>query len=175
MTRMTFNKRHAAFAALVVAGVLGLAPAARAQTTEAKTFNDWKVVIHDGKPAKVCFAVSEPKTLDPGDGKRKRAFFYVSSWPKDGVKAEVSVNMGFELRPNVQIAVTVGSATFNLFAKDDKAFVADATDELKLIESMKRGSTMIVRGMAADGGQTTDTYSLSGITAALRNLQQSCS
>ena len=146
-----------------------------AQTTEGKTFNDWKVVIHDGNPDKICFAVSEPKSLDPGTGERKRAFFYVSSWPKDGVKAEVSVNMGYELRPNVQLAVTIGSATFNLFTKGNKGFVADATDELKLIDSMKRGSTMIVRGMAADGGQTTDTYSLSGITAALRNLQDSCS
>ena len=39
---------------------------------------------------------------------------------------------------------------------------------------MKAGSTMIVKGTSARGNVTTDTYSLSGVTAGLRRLKQLC-
>ena len=62
----------------------------------------------------------------------------------------------------------------DLFAKDDKAFVADPTEELKLIEAMKRGSSMKVDATSDSGSSTSDTYSLMGISAALRGLSDTC-
>ena len=48
-------------------------------------------------------------------------------------------------------AVTVGTDTFKLFGKGERGFVSDPTEELKLIESMKKGSSAVVRGDLRQG------------------------
>ena len=40
---------------------------------------------------------------------------------------------------------------------------------------MKKGNQMIVTGVSARGTKTTDTYSLNGITAALKAMADKCS
>ena len=61
-----------------------------------------------------------------------------------------------------------------MFTEKEFAFVKDRAAELKLINAMKRGSTMTVKGLSARGTLTTDSYSLSGITAALKRMDQEC-
>jgi hypothetical protein len=52
--------------------------------------------------------------------------------------------------------------------------VTDAEGERRLVAAMKGGSTMIVKGTSARGNLTTDTYSLSGVTAAVNRINQLC-
>ncbi len=135
---------------------------------------DWSMFVHDAAQKKICFIASQPASSAPGDAKREQAFFYVSAWPKDGVKSEISVLLGYPIRKGSEVVVKVANATFKLFAQADKAFIADPQDELKLIDAMKRGSSMEVTGAAEAGFETTDKYSLSGITAAIKNLDTKC-
>jgi hypothetical protein len=53
--------------------------------------------------------------------------------------------------------------------------VKDPADEAKLITAMQGGSTMVVTGTSLRGSTTKDTYSLSGISAALDKIHSSCS
>ncbi|MGB1026239.1 MAG: invasion associated locus B family protein, partial [Rhodospirillaceae bacterium] len=39
---------------------------------------------------------------------------------------------------------------------------------------MKRGRDMIVKGTSSRGTVTTDTYSLSGVTAAMNAIDKAC-
>ena len=117
---------------------------------------------------------SSGKAVEPIGANRGPIFFYVSAWPKDGVKAEPSVKVGYPVDGNKPMTVTVGSDTFNLFAKGERGFVADATEELKLVEALKKGATAIVRATSTRGTETTDTYSLSGTTASLNKMAQTC-
>lgn len=135
---------------------------------------DWSMFIHDGAEKKICFIASQPSSSTPKDAKRDQPFFYVSAWPKDGVKSEVSVLLGYPVKKGSDVIVTISPSTFKLFAQGDKAFVADPTDELKLIDAMKRGSTMEVSATAEDGVETTDKFSLSGVTASIKNLDTKC-
>lgn len=138
-------------------------------------FNDWKVYAHEGAAARICFAASQPSTSEPAGARRDSIYFYVSAWPKEGVKSEVSVKIGYPFRKGSAVTVTIGTTAFNLFTDDDKAFVADANAELKLIEAMKKGDVMIVRGTSQRGTQTTDTFSLAGLTQALQTVTAGCS
>jgi hypothetical protein len=136
--------------------------------------HDWTTYAHDGPPQKMCFAVAQPRASEPANLKRGKPFFYLTAWPKDRVKSEVSVKLGYPLKPGSEVMVTIGSAGFRLFVKDDKAFVANPAEELALIEAMKKGSTMIVQATSARGTATTDTYSLAGVGQALQMLAQKC-
>lgn len=161
---------------LASAGVLAIlvsaGPASAANLV--KTFKDWNLFTHSENDKKICFAATQPKQTLPKGVKRDAIFFYVSAWPKDGIKSEISIRMGYPVKSGSTVKVSVGSNAFELFAKEDRAFVADPTDELKLIETMKKGSFMQVEATSKRGTRTSDRYSLIGVSAALSALTETC-
>ncbi|MFM9849813.1 MAG: invasion associated locus B family protein [Hyphomicrobiaceae bacterium] len=164
-----------AFITALLLGSLAALPTAPAQTTRpASVFGDWTAHAHQDAKAKICYAASQPKTQEPKAAKRDPAFFYVSAWPKDGVKTEVSVKIGYPLKKDSEVTVTVGKDTFKLFTTSERAFVGDPAQEVQLVETMKKGSTMQVRGTSERGTATIDTYSLNGLPQAMQALVELC-
>lgn len=147
---------------------------AAAQTKVVNTFKDWTLYAHSGAPADICFITSQPKEATPPGSLNDRSFFYVSAWPKDGVKAEISIKLGRTIKAGSNVSVQIGNSSYELFTKGDKAFVNDPTEELKLIDSMKRGSFMVIKAVDAGGQEITETYSLIGVTKAIGTLEQGC-
>ena len=76
--------------------------------------------------------------------------------------AEVSVKTASPLKPGGVSTIIVDKASFKLTAKADRAYVLDATEELKLLEAMKKGSSVIVVAQTEQGVVAKDTYSLAG-------------
>jgi len=165
-------------AARTVAGTVGLALASGAVTAQSVktigTFSSWTTFTHGEAASLLCFATSQPSKQEPANAKRDPAFIYVSSWPKDGVKAEISVKIGYALRKGSDVTLSIGSTNFKMFANGDRAYIADATEELKLLDAMRKGSTMTVQGTSERGTSTTDTYSLAGISQALQAVATNC-
>lgn len=153
------------------------APAANAQSpaTFMEEFKDWSTFKAETGGSLLCFAVSEPTDSEPKGVQRGNVYFYVSSWPKDGVAGEVSLKIGYDFATDATTVVTIGSQTFELFNNSDKAFVESPAQERELVQAMRRGNRMTVKGRSARGTETTDTFSLSGITAALRHVERNCS
>ena len=162
-------------AVAVAAGLVLASGAGMAQSVKTiGTYSSWTSFTHGEAASLLCFAASQPSKQEPANAKRDPAFIYVSSWPKDGVKAEISVKIGYALRKASDVTLAVGSASFKLFVNGDRAYVADATEELKLLETMRKGSTMTVQGVSERGTTTTDTYSLAGISQALAAVATNC-
>jgi len=164
---------------IATASVLAMSAFLVAPTT-AQTVNlversgAWSLYADTAAPKQVCFAASTPQAVEPIGANRGSIFFYISAWPKDGVKAEPSIKVGYPINTKKGVTVTIGSDVFQLFSKDQHGFVADPSEELKLIESLKRGSTAVVRATSMRGTGTTDTYSLSGISQALEKMTSTC-
>ena len=161
--------------AAVIAYIVAVTLPAVAQGTQlVNTFSAWTKYSHQGDPGNICFITSQPRETTPQNVERDRAYFYVSSWTQDGIRNQVSVLLGYELEDQAEITVRIGTREFKLFAKDDKGFVGDSTDEMQLIDAMKRGNFMTVTARTKDGTETTDTYSLIGVTAAVNSLSDGC-
>ncbi|HUS97439.1 MAG TPA: invasion associated locus B family protein [Hyphomicrobiaceae bacterium] len=158
---------------LVTLSILA-ATSATAQTKLVQAYRDWTMYAHSGSPADICFITSQPKEATPAGTRGDRSFFYISAWPKDGIKAEISVKVGSPLKDSSPVIVQIGNQKFELFTKGDKAFVSDATEELKLLDAMKRGSFMVTKATRQDGQETTETYSLLGVTQAINSLAKGC-
>lgn len=150
------------------------AASASAQTKLVETFNDWTVYAHNNADERVCFAASAPKSSEPAGARRESIFAYVSAWPAEGVRSELSIKIGYPFRKGSQVTVTIGNDSFKLFTHEDRAFIGDQIEELKLLEAMKKGATMIVQGMSERGTATKDTFSLSGISKAVQALTSRC-
>jgi Invasion associated locus B (IalB) protein len=162
--------------ACLAAGLLFSVSPAFAQSAKLlKTFDDWQVFVHEANDDKVCFAASAPKDTSPKKGvSRGSIFLYLTTWQKDKVRNEVSFKVGYTLKPESVPTLTVGSQEFELYAKDDKAFMRDPADEKKLIDAMRKGSTLTMKGVSSRGTNTEDKYSLNGLTAALNHVEQAC-
>ena len=137
---------------------------------------DWSVFIYEDASGRVCFAASAPTDMQPkaATAKRTPVVFYVTAWPKEGIRTEVSVKLGYPIKPKSAAAVTAGGHNFSLPADDDKAYAKDSSDEQKLLAAMAGGGSMVVKATSAKGTATTDQYSLEGLAAALMKTQQAC-
>ncbi len=152
---------------------LSVTPAIAQEVKLLQKYNKWAAYISEGS-SKVCFAVSQPESSTPNNVRRGPIYFYVSHYPGDKVVGEISVKMGYPFAPGGKVTVTVGNEKFELFTKEEGAFVEKAEDEAKLLTALKSGNSMTVKGRSARGTNTSDTYSLGGTTDALARTATDC-
>jgi hypothetical protein len=167
------KSRIFAIAAAAVGALI--ATEANAQTVDLVEHQGaWSVYADTATPKAVCFIAAQPQAVEPLGANRGPIYFYISAWPKDGVKTEPSIKLGYPLKADKEMTVTIGTDVFKLFAKGERGFVSDPGEETKLIEAMKKGTNAVVKGTSARGTATTDTYSLSGLGAALQKMADTC-
>jgi hypothetical protein len=172
ISRLTYRLRVAALAAAVA--LVGVAPA-MAEQQQIGTFNDWQAfVIREGGNT-TCFVASKPKK-DEGDyTSRGDIFAMVTARPAANVTNEVSIVAGYVFKDGSDVEIVVdGDKKFTLFTKGGNAWARDKATDNALVAAMKKGRSMVVRGTSSRGTATRDTYSLSGITAALNRIAATC-
>jgi hypothetical protein len=163
----------------VCAAAAGLVPAAAsASPTLLGVYKDWSAYKTGSGGSETCYALSQPKTTLPDHVNRDPIFFLLSDWPARKAKAEPEVVPGYPYKDGSKVTAQVGSDKFTFFTKNEdkagNAWVEAKTDEARLVRAMRRGSQMIVTGTSSRGTLTHDTYSLSGVSAALSKIHKAC-
>jgi invasion protein IalB len=155
-----------------------LTPMASAQKRDIiGSFRDWDALIIKEGNAKTCYMISTPKrsTANKKNVRRGDIYITVTNRPGVGVKSEVNAVMGYPLRPNSEVRFQVdGKRAQSLFTEGSTAWAYDGSDDAKIAAAMKAGSRLVVTGTSARGTRTTDTYSLSGFTAAFNAINKAC-
>lgn len=170
--RSAFLRRLAVAATVLMAAPLASLPATAQETKLVNKSGDWSLFTHPGD-SPICFLTSQARETEP-KGQRRSSHFYITSWVKDGVKQEISLNLGTTLKPNSPVELAIGASKFKLFAQGDKAFVTNSGDEAKLVAAMKKGNFMVVEATAAGGAALKDKYSLIGISQGVASLAKGC-
>ncbi|WP_420393794.1 invasion associated locus B family protein [Acuticoccus sp.] len=161
----------------IAALILFLSPlSALAQTpTLLEQFSDWEAYRYEGQDGNVtCYLLSKPKTLAPPDRNHGDVFFFLTTRPAEEVTHEASVLVGYPFAPDSNVVVDIDGQEFQLFTKDDGAWVESPADEAQLLVAMRAGSRMTVRGTSARGTETSYTFSLSGVTAGSNRIASGC-
>jgi invasion protein IalB len=155
-----------------------LTPMASAQKRDILgSFRDWDALIIKEGSTKTCYMISTPKrtTANKKNVRRGDIYITVTNRPNVGVKSEVNAVMGYPLRPNSEVRFQVdGKRAQSLFTEGSTAWAYDSNDDAKLAAAMKAGSRLVVTGTSVRGTRTTDTYSLSGFTAAFNAINKAC-
>ena len=136
---------------------------------------DWAVYVGEQGGGKVCYVISEPKDMEPKNVNRGDVLFYITFRPTENVQNEVSIVIGYPFRDGSQATIQVGGQQFQLFTRENGAFVESAATEQQIVAAMRAGSTMTVTGVSARGTTTIDQDSLLGVTASLNRARQECS
>lgn len=135
---------------------------------------DWKAYRHGSGDTRMCFAVTSASEQVPSSSDRQKAHIYVTAWPRAGIRSEISVLVGTFMRRGTEIRADVGGRSFALQADGDRAFVVDQVEEQRLLEAMQRGKVLTVAASTGQGEILRDSYSLSGVTAAVQAATASC-
>lgn len=127
---------------------------------------------NDARAGKICYILSIPTVKEPTDRDHGDVFFLVSQKPDGSAAFEPQVEVGYPLKVESGVTVTVDGKTFKMFAKGNNAWMTNISEEPALVAAMRNGRTMKVSGQSTRGTRTTYTYSLSGVTAALNEVSR---
>ena len=150
-----------------------------AQATLLGQYGDWGAYTASPGGQKVCFALAKPtSSVDNPPNRRTAAnpvYMFISTRPTEKVSNEVSVLVtGYVFKPNSEASVTVGGANFPMYTQNDGAWVKNAAEEAKLLDTMRKGADVVIKATSSRGTQTTDTFSLKGIGQAVDRATQEC-
>ena len=81
---------------------------------------------------------------------------------------------GYSYKPGSEATVSVNNQNFRLFTQDDSAWAADEASDNKITDAIKRGSSLVVKGISARGTETVDTLGLSGSSSAYKAISSEC-
>ena len=138
-------------------------------------FKDWETMVIKNNSKLVCFAQSKPVLQSPKSYKREARLF-VSFRPNEKIINEISITSGYEYNNENSIIAKSGKHKYKFdIAQENFAWLADNKMEKKMINTMKKGSRIMVSGYNQKGSQTIDHYSLLGFTKAYNTAKKSCS
>lgn len=152
------------------------AVAGGAEPTLIGQFGTWGAYSATPNGKKVCFALAKPSSskTNPPNRPRDPAYAFVSTRPAEKVNNEVSVMIGYALKPGSESSVEVGGAAFAMYTQGDGLWIKNAAEEERMVEAMRKSADLVVKGVSAKGTETTDTFSLKGLAQALDKIAQDC-
>jgi hypothetical protein len=161
------------------------APAAPATTASAPSgdaptllgqYGDWGAYAATPGGRKVCFSIAKPKSAQttPAGRKRDQAYVFISDRPSENVRNEVSVIIGYPFKTSTDATAEIGGDKFAMYTLNDGAWIKNVAEEARMVDSMRKGSDLTVKGVSERGTESTDQYSLKGLSQALDRAAQEC-
>ena len=152
------------------------AVAGNAEPTLIGQFGTWGAYSATPNGKKVCFALAKPASskTNPPNRPRDPAYAFVSTRPAEKVTNEVSIMIGYTLKPGSESTLEVGGGSYAMYTQGDGLWIKNAAEEERMVEAMRKASDVVVKGVSAKGTETTDNFSMKGLSQALDKLAQDC-
>jgi len=149
---------------------------AGAEPTLIGQYGTWGAYSATPNGKRVCFALAKPTSskTNPPNRPRDPAYAFVSTRPGEKVVNEVSVMIGYMLKPGSESTLEVGGAAYAMYTQGDGLWIKNAAEEDQMVQAMRRSADAVVKGISAKGTETTDTFSMKGLSQALDRIAQDC-
>tara|TARA_Y100001970_G_C13860296_1_gene663771 strand:+ start:214 stop:720 length:507 start_codon:yes stop_codon:yes gene_type:complete len=136
---------------------------------------DWETFIINSDKGKICFAQSMPVLQAPKNNPRDARLF-ITFRPSENIINEISITAGYEFNKQNKITAISGKNKYKFdISQEGFAWMNDIRQEKKMINTMKKGSRIMIKGYNQKGSQTIDHYSLLGFTKAYNATKANCS
>jgi len=147
-----------------------------AEPTLIGQFGTWGAYSATPNGKHVCFALAKPSSskTNPPNRPRDPAYAFVSTRPAEKVVNEVSIMIGYALKPGSESTLEVGGASYAMYTQGDGLWIKNAAEEDQMVQAMRRSADAIVKGVSTKGTETTDTFSMKGLSQALDRIAQDC-
>lgn len=169
----TMRKAYFLAFALCLSMSLAVMPAFAAEPRKIGEYGDWSAFAYTENDAKVCYMASEPSKHEGKYEKRGEIFALVTHRPADGTRSEFSYIAGYPYKKDSVVTLKIDANTFELFTHDETAWAPDGKDE-SIVQALRKGTVMTVKGTSAKGTETFDTFGLKGSSAAHAAISREC-
>ncbi|WP_336814618.1 hypothetical protein [Bosea sp. MMO-172] len=139
-----------------------------------ETAGKWQAFSSQQGRSKVCYALSKAETRIPTNLKDVEGLLFVSSRPGEGVRNEISFVMNFDLKEGVEHQAIIGNERFALVAKGQNMWLKNPAEEPRMLDALRRGSGLEIKGTSKRGNPTSDKYSLAGISQIVKRAEDAC-
>jgi invasion protein IalB len=174
----TASKSTSAAKSKAPAAKQSAAPAALggAEPSRVGQFGTWGAYTATPNGKKVCFALAKPASskTNPANRPRDAAYAFISTRPAEKVANEVSIMIGYQLKPGSEGTVEIGGARFAMYSQGDGLWIKNAAEEDRMVEALRKGADATVKGVSVKGTETIDVFPLKGLAQALDKLAQEC-
>jgi hypothetical protein len=161
-------------AAATTIALLLTAPAFAQSVKLIGEFRDWSAYSATESGGAVCFALARPTEITPQPDDFTEAYLYLTHRPSQGVRNELNLVAGFTFATDTPATASVGGQTFELFTNKDAAWLLNPSENDDLAGALRAGSSVVIEGTSDKGIKISETFSLSGATAASRALEGEC-
>ena len=129
------------------------AVAGGAEPTLIGQFGTWGAYTATPNGKKVCFALAKPSSskTNPPNRPRDPAYAFVSTRPAEKVINEVSVMIGYALKPGSESSVEVGGAAYAMYTQGDGLWIKNAAEEERMVEAMRKSADVDGQGRLGQG------------------------
>jgi hypothetical protein len=147
-----------------------------AEPTLIGQFGTWGAYTASPNGRKICFALAKPSSskTNPPNRPRDPSYAFISTRPAEKVANEVSIMIGYTLKPGSEGSVEIGGARYAMYTQGDGLWIKNAAEEDRLVEALRKGADATVKGVSARGTETTDVFPLKGLSQALDRVAQEC-
>ena len=139
-------------------------------------YGEWGAYAAQSGGSKICFALAKPSSSQttPANKPRDSVYFFIASRPAENVRNEVSVIAGYAFKPATDATIEIGPAKFAMYTQNDGAWIKNVAEEARMVDAMRKGADVTVKGTSGRGTASTDQYSLKGLAQALDKIEQEC-
>ncbi len=104
-------------------------------------FGTWGAYTATPNGKKVCFALAKPSSskTNPPNRPRDAAYAFISSRPAEKVANEVSIMIGYQLKPGSEGTLEIGSARYAMYSQGDGLWIKNAAEEDRMVERAAQG------------------------------------
>lgn len=130
-------------------------------------FGDWTAAVLTETGQKVCYAFTRAIQTDP---RRDNVTLTVTHRAQG--RDQVALSAGYSFPRNAAVTVAVGQTQLAFYTSGSSAF---ARDGRAVVAAFRAGAIAVSRGPLSDGrGNASDSFSLTGFTAAYEAISQEC-
>jgi len=173
---------------IVLAGLLAgaaclamaTAPTYAQEIKQLGTYKAWTAWTGSDTNGPMCYISASPEDWSPKEVngspvRRSPIHFLVINRKGLGTKNEVQTQVGYPFHPSsANVTASVDGKTFPMVTEGEAAWLAVEADEATFVEALKAGTKLTVNGTSQKGNKMSDSYSLSGVTAALGEISKAC-
>lgn len=139
-----------------------------------ETAGKWQAFSSQQGRSKVCYALSKAEVRLPANLKDVEGLLFVSNRPGEGVRNEISFVMNFDVKEGVEHQAIIGNERFALVAKGQNMWLKNPAEEPRMLDAMRRGAGLEIKGTSKKGNPTSDKYSLAGISQIVKRAEDAC-
>ena len=150
------------------------AAAGQGQAMLLETAGKWQAFSSQQGRAKVCYALSKAESRLPTNLKDVEGLLFVATRPTEGVRNEISFVLNFDLKEDVEHQAIIGTERFALVAKGQNMWLKNPAEEPRMLDALRKGAGLEIKGTSKRGNPTADKYSLSGMSQAVKRAEDAC-